>query len=116
MTATQHDFTGHSGRECGEHRSTGPRAWCHDCTEWCYPEAPCRGCEIPQLRVELDTARARVVEVEAENERLRDVAEAESAHECPSCAQLDALTEPGEPPAMSWPAALKWSGAAPRLG
>lgn len=24
-----------------EHRTTGGRAWCHSCHEWCYPEAPC---------------------------------------------------------------------------
>lgn len=60
------DFTGHTERECGEHRTTGPRAWCHDCTEWCYPEGPCKGCELPQLR-------ANVAELKAENERLRAV-------------------------------------------
>jgi hypothetical protein len=48
------NFEGHEGRECGEHRTVGShRAWCHDCTEWCYPELPCRGCKIPQLEAEL---------------------------------------------------------------
>jgi hypothetical protein len=60
------DFTGHPGRECGEHRTTGQRAWCHSCTEWCYPDGPCKGCEMPQLR-------ARVAELEAENKRLRTI-------------------------------------------
>lgn len=46
-------FTGHTGRECGEHRSTGDRAWCHGCGEWCYPVIPCKGCELPQLRASL---------------------------------------------------------------
>lgn len=45
-------FEGHVGRECGEHRTLGARAWCHDCSEYCYPDGPCRGCEIPQLRAQ----------------------------------------------------------------
>ena len=50
-------FEGHDGRECGEHRTVGShRAWCHDCTEWCYPEIPCRGCKIPQLELALTEA------------------------------------------------------------
>jgi hypothetical protein len=43
-------FEGHPGRECGEHRTLGGRAWCHSCSEYCYPDGPCRGCELPQLR------------------------------------------------------------------
>ena len=44
-------FVGHEGRECGEHRTVGEhRAWCFDCGEWCYPEAPCIRCEAPFLR------------------------------------------------------------------
>ncbi len=40
------DFHGHTPRRCGEHRTVGShRAWCHDCGEWCYPSAPCRGCQ-----------------------------------------------------------------------
>jgi hypothetical protein len=45
-------FAGHFPRECGEHRTVGPhRAWCHDCSEWCYPdgEMACKGCRIPVL-------------------------------------------------------------------
>lgn len=45
------NFEGHEQRECGEHRTVGPhRAWCFDCNEWCYPEAGCKGCELPVLR------------------------------------------------------------------
>lgn len=33
------EFEGHGGG--GEHRTTGERAWCYDCREWCYPEDPC---------------------------------------------------------------------------
>jgi hypothetical protein len=48
------DWTGHPGRNCGEHRTVGPhRAWCHDCREWCYPDVPCAHCELPLLRTAL---------------------------------------------------------------
>ena len=43
-------FVGHPGRDCGEHRTTGDRAWCFDCSEWCYPSMPCVRCEAPVLR------------------------------------------------------------------
>jgi hypothetical protein len=49
---TEPPFEGHPDRECGEHRTLGGRAWCHDCTEYCYPGGPCKGCELPQLRAE----------------------------------------------------------------
>lgn len=38
-------FLGHEPNEGCEHRSTGGRAWCLSCTEWCYPAAPCVRCE-----------------------------------------------------------------------
>lgn len=48
------NFEGHDPRECGEHRTVGPhRAWCYDCREWCYPDSPCKGCELPQLRAQV---------------------------------------------------------------
>lgn len=56
-------FEGHEGRECGEHRTTGGRAWCHDDSEWCYPGQPCRGCELLQLRAEVKRLRERIGEV-----------------------------------------------------
>ena len=47
-------FVGWEPRECGEHRTVGDyRAWCYDCTEWCYSskiEMACKGCEIVHLR------------------------------------------------------------------
>ena len=44
-------FFGHEPRECGEHRAVGEhRAWCFDCSEWCYPRVPCIRCEIIPLR------------------------------------------------------------------
>ena len=48
------DFTGHEPRECGEHRPGLGRAWCFDCSEWCYPHAPCVRCELPTLRAKAD--------------------------------------------------------------
>lgn len=42
-------FEGHTPRECGEHRTVGEhRAWCYDCSEWCYPSSPCARCELAQ--------------------------------------------------------------------
>lgn len=52
----ERNFHGHWPRECGEHRTVGEqRAWCYDCTEWCYPriDAACKGCEIVHLRIEV---------------------------------------------------------------
>lgn len=54
------NFGGHPDRECGEHRSTGLRAWCFGCSEWCYPEQPCKGCELPMLRSSLEALRDEV--------------------------------------------------------
>ena len=60
-------WTGVDGRECGEHRTTGGRAWCYADSEWCYPEVPCRGCEIVQLRKDSELLRhVRAVAKEAE--------------------------------------------------
>lgn len=38
------NYTGMADRQCGDHRTTGQRAWCHDCSEWCYPTSPCVRC------------------------------------------------------------------------
>lgn len=38
-------FHGHDPNEGCEHRTVGLRAWCFDCSEWCYPELPCVRCE-----------------------------------------------------------------------
>src|SRR5690349_7101429 len=43
-------WEGYAERECGDHRTTGGRAWCFSCSEWCYERIPCRGCEMPLLR------------------------------------------------------------------
>jgi hypothetical protein len=57
------DFEGHPDRECGEHRTVGAhRAWCYDCSEWCYPSTGCKGCELPALR-------KQVAELQAQDER-----------------------------------------------
>ena len=54
-------FHGHANRRCGEHRTAGGRAWCFDCTEWCYPrpEAACEGCQS----VSADDAREMLARV-----------------------------------------------------
>jgi len=57
-------FEGYDGRECGEHRTTGPRAWCFNCQEWCYPDIPCRGCELPLFRARAERAEAAVQALE----------------------------------------------------
>lgn len=45
-TPAKANFEGHENRECGEHRTVGPhRAWCHDCSMWCYPHDPCFRCK-----------------------------------------------------------------------
>lgn len=39
-------FVGHKPRICEEHRTVGAhRAWCFDCSEWCYPDTPCELCK-----------------------------------------------------------------------
>lgn len=59
MSDSTPNFEGHADSECGEHRTVGPhRAWCYNDTEWCYPHAPCRGCELPILRAVADAAQA----------------------------------------------------------
>lgn len=37
------NWEGVSGSSC-EHRTTGERAWCSTCQEWCYPHSPCIRC------------------------------------------------------------------------
>jgi hypothetical protein len=66
------DFEGHPDRECGEHRTTGERAWCHGCQEWCYPDSPCKGCELPQLRSQLEVYRNHELAVAVERDAYRD--------------------------------------------
>lgn len=51
-------FEGHQPRDCGEHRTVGPhRAYCLDCSEWCYPDSEmgCKGCRIPILEAARDS-------------------------------------------------------------
>ena len=55
------------GREdcaCGEHVTTADRTWCLEDKEWCYPDAPCRGCELPVLRAEVERLRGVVADAE----------------------------------------------------
>lgn len=58
MTLPELNFEGFHDSECGEHRTVGPhRAWCFACGTWCYPDAPCPGCEAPRLRAEVEQLR-----------------------------------------------------------
>ncbi len=51
-TATPLDPPNYMGCDCGgQHRTCGGRAWCLDCSEWCYAE-PDMQCEIAVLRME----------------------------------------------------------------
>lgn len=62
------NFEGHPGRECGEHRTVGAhRAWCYDCTEWCYPsdDGACKGCELPAVRARAVAAEAGLAAAQA---------------------------------------------------
>jgi len=69
---TETNFIGHDGRECGEHRTVGPhRAWCFDCTEWCYPEAPCVRCEAPKVEGARDRWKARAEQAEEQVAAIR---------------------------------------------
>ena len=37
-------WEGTPDRLCGEHLPGNGRAWCLDCSEWCYPDIPCIRC------------------------------------------------------------------------
>lgn len=51
------DWEGREGRSCGEHRTTGSRAWCFQCSEWCYPRLTCNGCvDYPSILAPIDNA------------------------------------------------------------
>jgi hypothetical protein len=68
-------WEGFAERECGEHRTLGGRAWCYDCSAYCYPEAPCPGCELPVLRSRAEAAERHLAELREEVERVRDFCE-----------------------------------------
>jgi hypothetical protein len=56
-------FEGWNPRECGEHRTVGAhRAWCYDCTTWCYPaeESACPGCRVPALEAAVTHAEDEI--------------------------------------------------------
>lgn len=44
------NWEGATFRDCHEHRTTGRRAWCFDCAEWCYQSTLCHGCAAPKAR------------------------------------------------------------------
>lgn len=61
-------FTGWEPRECGDHRPVGDyRAWCFDCSEWCYSrtiDMACKGCEIVHLRRAIPSASTSTEETD----------------------------------------------------
>ena len=60
------NFIGHQGRRCGEHRTTGDRARCFDCNEWCSASIPCERCcpEYDEDRTErIAQAHRRILEL-----------------------------------------------------
>jgi hypothetical protein len=64
------NFEGFEGRECGDHRTVGDyRAWCFDCVTWCYPEAPCPGCE--HLEEQRDEYKAKYEALSLQYEKLK---------------------------------------------
>ena len=58
-------FEGHEGRWCGEHRTLGKRAWCYDCSEYCYPEqtVACVRCLAPFLLAQIERLRDGLIEI-----------------------------------------------------
>lgn len=71
-TEEQPNFEGHEGRECGEHRTVGPhRAWCYDCSEWCYPGnvGECRGCRLPMLEAKIAAQTEQIEQLTAETKQ-----------------------------------------------
>ncbi len=56
------NFLGHG--VC-EHRTTGGRAWCYNCEEWCYPNEPCVRCKEPLTRALLVEALEVIEDMEA---------------------------------------------------
>lgn len=55
----------YEGCDCGsEHRTLGTRAWCHGCSEYCYPHAPCERVELRQLRDRALAALRNLIDAE----------------------------------------------------
>ncbi len=63
-------FTGHSGTP---HRTTGERAWCHGCGEWCWREDACACCEVPMLIDENERLTGERDKLAAAVERVREL-------------------------------------------
>lgn len=60
-------WQGAAGSPC-EHHTTGRRAWCLDCHEWCYPEVRCAGC-TPDVSVAIEVLRQLPERMVAERTR-----------------------------------------------
>lgn len=58
------DYWPHPEPDCGpstDHAWSGLRWWCRNDSEWCYPDMPCRGCELTALREHARTLRSLLV-------------------------------------------------------
>lgn len=87
-------FEGYVERECGEHRTLGGRAWCYDCSTYCYPDAPCPGCELPALRTENE----RYGEALRELRTKRKVSTDPDIQAAVTCKIVDRALSPDEEP------------------
>ena len=70
------EFYGHDGRYCGEHRTLGARAWCYDCSQYCYRSDGCDGCRRPQEEAEHEALQTRALTAEQALERADELARA----------------------------------------
>jgi hypothetical protein len=98
------NFLGHEPCRCGDnHRTTGERAWCSPCQEWCYPDDGCRGCkpDVDDLMEQVAAQAERIAALEQELvenvgvmnalRRHRDTAEAKLAAVGPVVAAAQAV-------------------------
>jgi hypothetical protein len=97
-------FAGHANRECGDHHSTGHRAWCFNCSEWCYEDIPCKGCELPSLRAAVQSllnAQGRMLDdwAEANEDRRRELWR--RLHEEADCVRALLVANTHEDPAVT---------------
>ena len=84
--------------ERGEHRTTGGRAWCYDCSEWCYtaPEMQCKCCRVVALEAEVAAlhVKAEYDALLAEVAALREVLQEIRDNEGKVCEEYEICTHP----------------------
>ncbi len=77
-------FTGHSGTA---HRTTGERAWCLGCGEWCWREDACACCEVPMLIADNERLTGERDKLAAAVERVRTMHQPKTITRVKSCRQ-----------------------------